>query len=44
MTSTKSACRSLDSGDAHELRAKGVQLLDRQDKVKERKNGKQLTN
>ena len=32
-TATKSTCRSLDSGDAHELKAKVVQPLDRQDKV-----------
>ena len=35
VTATESACRSLDSGDVHGLRAKVVQLLDRQDKVKD---------
>ena len=29
VTAMKSACRSLDSGDAHELRAKVVHLFDR---------------
>ena len=35
VTAMESACISLDSGNAHELRAKVVQLLDRQDKLKD---------
>ena len=35
VTATESACRSLDCSDAHVLRAKVVQLLDRHDKVKD---------
>ena len=35
VTAMESACRSLGSGDAHELRPKVVQLLDRHDKVKD---------
>ena len=36
MIAMELACRSLCSGDAHELRSKVVQLFDRQDKVKDK--------
>ena len=35
VTATELTCRCLDIGDAHELKAKMVQLLDRQDMVKD---------
>ena len=35
VTATESAHKSLDSNDAHDLRARVVHLLDRHDKVKD---------
>ena len=35
VTATESGCRSPGSGDAHELKSNAVQLLDRQDMVKD---------
>ena len=40
VTATELACRSLDSVDAHALRAKLVQLLDKQNKVKDQNGNK----
>ena len=40
VTATESACRSLNNGDANELRSKVVNILNKNEKVKEQNVGK----